>query len=100
MIVSSHGFVLLLFGAIWLAVPNAAPALVLILAGLYLLMISLPFQSVGDVFDKAGRVYARIRDSVASGDLSIFFNVSALILLLVGLFFGASCSRRTLGPSS
>src|SRR6266516_6044110 len=88
-IVAPLGFVLLLFGAIWLAVPNAAPALVLILAGLYLLMISLPFQSVGDVFDKAGRLYARIRDSVASGDLSIFFNVSALLLILVGIFFGA-----------
>ena len=98
-IVAPLGFVLLLFGAIWLAVPNAAPALVLILAGLYLLMISLPFQSVGDVFDKAGRVYARIRDSVASGDLSIFFNVSALILLLVGIFFGADSAGRTLEPS-
>ena len=98
-IVAPLGFVLLLFGAIWLAVPNAAPALVLILAGLYLLMISLPFQSVGDVFDKAGRVYERIRDSVASGDLSIFFNVSALILILVGIFFGADSAGRTLEPS-
>src|SRR5436853_197427 len=98
-IVAPLGLVLLLFGAIWLAVPNAAPALVLILAGLYLLMISLPFQSVGVVFDKAGRVYARIRDSVASGDLSIFFNVSALILLLVGIFFGADSAGRTLEPS-
>src|SRR5438445_5296341 len=98
-IVAPLGFVLLLFGAIWLAAPIAAPALVLILAGLYLLMISLPFQSVGDVFDKAGRLYERIRDSVASGDLSIFFNVSALILLLVGIFFGADSAGRTLEPS-
>src|SRR5438105_343653 len=98
-IVAPLGFVLLLFGAIWLAVPNAAPALVLILAGLYLLMISLPFQSVGDVFDKAGRVYARIRDSVASGDLSIFFNVSALILVLVGISFGVDSASRVAEPS-
>src|SRR5437899_5154033 len=98
-IVAPLGFVLLLFGAIWLAAPIAAPALVLILAGLYLLMISLPFQSVGDVFDKAGRLYERIRDSVASGDLSIFFNVSALILILVGIFFGWDSAGRTLEPS-
>src|SRR5437899_12329510 len=81
------------------AVHIAAPALVLILAGLYLLMISLPFQSVGDVFDKAGRLYERIRDSVASGDLSIFFNVSALILILVGIFFAWDSAGRTLDPS-
>src|SRR5205823_3605477 len=78
-IVAPLGFVLLLFGAIWLAVPGAAAALVLILAGLYLLMISLPFQSVGDVLDRAGELYNRLRDSVASGNLSIFFIVLAMI---------------------
>jgi putative membrane protein len=98
-IVAPLGFVLLLFGAIWLAAPIAAPALVLILAGLYLLMISLPFQSVGDVVDKASQIYERIRDSVASGDLSIFFNVSALILILVGIFFGADSAGKTVGDS-
>lgn len=93
-IVAPLGFVLLLFGAIYLSVPGAAPALVLILAGLYLLMISLPFQSVGDVVDKLGQLYERLRNSVASGDLSIFFNVSALILILVGVFFGADTAGR------
>ena len=98
-IVAPFGFVLLLFGAIYLLTPIAAPALVLILAGLYLVIISLPFQSVGDVVDKAGELYARIRDSVASGDLSIFFNVSALILILVGIFFGVDSAGRTVEPS-
>jgi putative membrane protein len=87
-IIAPLGFVLLLFGALWLAVPIFAPALVLILAGLYLLMISLPIQSLGDVVVKANQLYERIRDSVASGNLSIFFNVSALILIVVGIFFG------------
>jgi len=98
-IVAPLGFVLLLFGAIYLSVPDAAPALVLILAGLYLLMISLPFQSVSDVVDKMGQWYERLRDSVGSGDLSIFFNVSALILILVGVFFGADSAGQTLEPS-
>src|SRR2546429_1613686 len=98
-IVAPLGFVLLLFGAIWLAVPGAAAALVLILAGLYLLMISLPFQSVGDVLDRAGQMYNRLRDSVASGNLSIFFNVSALILVLVGISFGVDNASRVVEPS-
>src|SRR2546429_6398138 len=98
-IVAPLGFVLLLFGAIWLAVPHAAPALVLILAGLYLLMFSLTFQSEGDVLDRAGQMYNRLRDSVASGNLSIFFNVSALILVLVGISFRVDNASRVVEPS-
>src|SRR6059036_3831526 len=98
-IVAPLGFVLLLFGAIYLALPNAASGLALILAGLYFIMISLPFQSIGDVFKKGGEYYARVRDSVASGELSIFFNVSALILILVGIFFGADTAGRNGGTS-
>ena len=59
--------------------------LALILAGLYFIMISLPFQSIGDVFKKGGEYYDRVRDSVATGNLAIFFNVSALILILVSV---------------
>ncbi|HKW43232.1 MAG TPA: DUF373 family protein [Thermoplasmata archaeon] len=93
-IIAPLGFVLLLFGAISLAVPGVAPALVLILAGLYLIMISLPFNSIGDVVEMAGRTYGRLRDSVASGDMSIFFNVSSLIFVLVGIFSGADLANN------
>src|SRR2546422_3198083 len=62
-------------------------------------MISLPFQSVGDVFKKAGETYERVRDSVANGNLGIFFNVSALILILVGIFFGADTATRNGGST-
>src|SRR5947209_2662785 len=98
-IVAPLGFVLLLFGAIYLALPNLASGLALILAGLYFIMISLPFQSVGDVFKKAGETYERVRDSVANGNLGIFFNVSALILILVGIFFGADTATRNGGST-
>jgi putative membrane protein len=94
-IIAPFGFVLLLLGAMYLFLPSVAPGLLLILAGLYLVMISLPFQSVGDVVNKAAQYYDRIRNSVASGDLSIFFNVSSLILVLVGIFFGADLASRT-----
>src|SRR5256712_13409283 len=98
-IVAPLGFVLLLFGAIYLALPNAASGLALILAGPYFIMISLPFQSVGDVFKKAGETYERVRDSVANRNLGIFFNVSALILILVGIFFGADTATRNGGST-
>jgi len=94
-IVAPLGFVLLLFGAIYLALPYAASGLALILAGLYLILISLPFTSLRDFFEKSSQYYERVRDSVASGELSIFFNVSALILILVGVFFGADLAARS-----
>src|SRR5437879_1050457 len=103
-IVAPLGFVLLLFGAIYLALPNAASGLALILAGLYFIMISLPFQSIGDVFKKGGEYYDRVRDSVATGNLAIFFTVSALILILVGIFLvavtGLSYRTRAERPDS
>jgi len=98
-IVAPLGYVLLLFGALYLSVPFAAPALVLLLAGVYLIVISLPFQSLGDVVDKLGQYYARVRDSVASGNLGIFFNATALIFILVGVTFGADLAGRAVGDS-
>ena len=98
-IVAPLGYVLLLFGALYLSVPFAAPALVLLLAGVYLIVISLPFQSLGDVVDKLGQYYARVRDSVASGNLAIFFNATSLIFILVGVTFGADLAGRAAGDS-
>src|SRR5207253_5135332 len=60
-IIGPLGFVLLLFGAIYLTLPYAASGLALILAGLYLIVISLPFSSLRDFFDKAGQQYERVR---------------------------------------
>ena len=82
------GLVLLLFGGMYLLAPVSAPAFVLILAGLYLILVSLPFTSVRDLVDRVGESYDGLRSSVTSGDLSIFFNISALILVLVGIFYG------------
>src|SRR5436189_878475 len=98
-IVAPLGYVLLLVGAIYVALPNLASGLALILAGLYFIMISLPFQSIGDVLKKGSEIYDRVRDSVATGNLAIFFNVSALILILVGIFFGADTAGRNGGTS-
>lgn len=98
-IVAPLGYVLLLFGALYLSFPPYAPALVLILAGVYFVLISLPFQSFRDVLEKAGQYYGKIRDSVASGNLSLFFNATALIFIMVGIFFGVDLAVRTVGES-
>jgi len=89
------GAVLLLFGGIYLFAPVSAPALVLILAGLYLILISLPFSSVRELLDRAGASYDRVRESVASGNVSIFFTVSAAILVLLGIFYGFDLAQTS-----
>jgi len=96
-IIAPLGLVLLLFGAIYWFNPFAAAALALILVGLYLILISLPFSSLGDVFDKVNEIYDRIRNSVTAGDLSIFFDVAAIILILVGISFGLDRAGKTPG---
>lgn len=87
------GLALLVFGGIYFFYPVAAPALVLILAGIYLLAISLPYSSLREVFDKVGETYGRVRSGVTSGDKKIFFDVSAVILALVGIFFGLDVAQ-------
>jgi len=89
------GLVLLLFGGIYYYIPGAAPALVLILAGFYLILISLPFTSFREVLDRLGQAYDGVRNSVAQGDMSIFFNVTALILVVLGIAFGADLARTS-----
>src|SRR5207249_5764109 len=80
-IIAPLGYVFVLFGAIYLALPNLASGLALILAGLYFIMISLPIQSIGDVLKKGSAIYDRVRDSVAPGTPTLVINVSALILI-------------------
>lgn len=94
-VIAPLGFVLLLFGLISVVSAAAASAGIVILAAVYLLLISLPFSSVREVVERANHYYERVRDSVASGDVSIFFNVSALILLLVGISFGIDGAVKT-----
>lgn len=97
-IIAPLGLVLFLFGLIDYFAPYAAPALALIFAGLYLVLISLPFNSVRDVLRAIQDYYNGIRSDVSSGDLSIFFTAGAIILVLVGVAFGFDLARKTPGP--
>ena len=94
-IIAPMGFVLLLFGLIYWLSPFAAAPLALIMAGLYLILISLPFQSFGELIESIRASYERVRERVASGDLSIFFDAAAVILVLVGVSFGLDLAQRT-----
>ena len=96
-IIAPLGLVLFLFGLIDFFAPYAAPALVLIFAGVYLILISLPFNSVRDVVQAIEDFYSGVRTDVSSGDLSIFFTAGALILILVGIAFGFDLARKTPG---
>jgi len=92
-ILAPLGFVLVAFGVLYAFLPSAAGALLLVLAGLYLLVIALPLSSIRDFIGRLGEVTDRIGRDVASGDFSIFFNISATILALVGVFFGIDIAR-------
>ncbi len=97
-VIAPLGLVLFLFGIIYLVNPFAAPALVLIFAGVYLILISLPFNSVRDLVSAVRDYYDGVRSGVATGDLSIFFNVGAIILVVVGVAFGLDLARKNSGP--
>ena len=96
-IIAPLGFVLVLFGLLYLVNPFAAPALVLMLAGLYLILISLPISSLREFVEKVSEAYNSVRNTVMSGDLSIFFTVAALILIIVGVAFGGDRATKTGG---
>jgi len=91
------GVALLAFGIVYFFYPLAASALAVILAGVYFITVSLPFSSLRDLVDKIGSTYDGVRSSVASGDMSIFFTVSSVILGLVGVFFGLDLARVSTG---
>lgn len=96
-IIAPLGLVLFLFGLIDFFAPYAAPALALIFAGVYLILISLPFNSMRDVLQAVEDFYNSVRGDVSSGDLSIFFTAGSIILIVVGIAFGLNLARTTPG---
>ncbi len=96
-IIAPLGLVLVLFGVIFLLNPFAGPPLALIFAGVYLILISLPFNSLRDVYRAIADYYDGVRANVGSGDFSIFFTVGALFLVIMGVAFGLDLARKTPG---
>ena len=81
------GLSLILFGALARLSPEAAiPGLALLL-GAYIIFSAFTFRPQ-DLVDKVKGAYERVRTAPVTGDLSIFFNLIAIVPFLVGLFFG------------
>src|SRR3990170_499752 len=89
------GLALVVFSAIFLTNPGLAPPIVMMAVGMYLLLISTPFSSLGDFVEKAGAYYDKVRARFAARDFSIIFNLVALILILVGISFGFDVARNS-----
>jgi putative membrane protein len=105
------GLILLLYGLLsfipiaidimsigWSAFVSSAfaPALISLILGLSLLLIAYPISF------SARRTVRRVRDSyddakssVMSGDVTIFFNIVAWILIILGVFYGLDAAAET-----
>lgn len=81
------GLSLILFGALALKAPDAAMPGLALLLGAYIIFSAFTFHP-RDLVDKVKGAYERVRAAPVTGDLSIFFNLIALVPFLVGLFFG------------
>ena len=88
------GLSLVLFTAMYLLNPVLAPAIVVLAIGLYFLVLSLPFKSVREAIERAGAYYEGLRARLAARDVSVVFNLVALILATLGVSFGIDAARQ------
>ena len=88
------GLALVVFSALFLINPAFAPAIVGLTIGLYLLLISLPFSSHGDVIQKSTGYYGSLRRRFVARDFSPIFNLVAFIVVLLGIGFGIDLAKN------
>jgi len=82
------GLALVVLSAMFALAPVYAPAIFGIAIGLYFLAISLPYSSPREALHKAGAYYEGLRARLAARDVSVVFNLVALILGTLGISFG------------
>jgi len=76
-----------------LTTPILPPTVISLVLGLYGLYRAYPITlSPRRLFERIGERYDRAKSSIVSGEVSIFFNVVAVILFLIGFFFGFDSS--------
>ncbi len=92
-IVFPVGLAILVFSAIVLFNPGIAPAIVGLAIGLYLLFISLPISSLGDLASKSLAYYENLRARFGARDFSAIFNLIAFIVVILGFAFGIDLAR-------
>ncbi len=95
-IVFPVGLAIVVFSGIFLFNPGIAPAIVGLAIGLYLLFISLPISSLGDLAAKTLAYYENLRARFAARDFSAIFNLIAFIVVILGVAFGIDLARTVL----
>ena len=89
------GLSLILFGLLWFVSPSAAVPAIALLIGFYIIWSAFSFHP-RDVLSRLRALYERARMAPVTGDLSIYFNLIAIIPFLVGLFSGVELASRAM----
>lgn len=87
------GLSLILFAFFSIINPGLAGPGIALLLGLYIIVSAFTFHP-RDVVDKIKETYERVRSAPVTGNLSIFFNLIAIIPFLVGFSFGVQQSNQ------
>jgi putative membrane protein len=90
------GFSLMTDGFPGFVTASFAPALISVILGLSLLLIAYPISfSVKRGIRRVRDAYDDAKTSLMSGDVTIFFNIVAWILIILGGFYGMDAAART-----
>src|SRR2546422_7475613 len=81
------GLSLILFALLQFISPGAAVPAIAGLIGVYIIWSAFTFRP-REALARVGEYYERLRSAPVSGNVSIFFNILAIIPFLVGILFG------------
>jgi putative membrane protein len=87
------GLSLILFGLLYFVNSSWAVPAIALLIGLYIIVSAFTFHP-RDLVEKVKEAYERVRAAPVTGDFSIFFNLIAVVPVLVGIFFGIQEANR------
>ena len=88
------GLSLMLFSLFWIVNPGLAVPGIAFLLGFYIIWSAFSFHP-RDVLTRLHDVYERVRMAPVTGELSIYFNLIAIIPFGVGLLSGLDLANRT-----
>ena len=87
------GLSLILFSLLWFISPGAAVPGIAFLIGLYVLWSAFSFHP-REALERVVGTYDRVRTAPVTGNVSIFFNITAIIPFLIGIGSGVQAAGR------
>jgi len=84
---------LIIFGALYGVNSAWAISAILVMVGAWILLGSMP-MTFAEMLAKPGEAYERVQTSALKGDVSLFFNLAALILFVVAVLLGLDNANR------